>query len=141
MSGLTETVRVMVRGPYGTDDNLAKGAAETVPTEEVDEMGEPVIVWTPVDVPGCLVRPKYRDADADAVGKIRPDAAELTVYVAMNSKDIDFTRLRGAKLRFPDRFGDGDIADNELNVVGMPWPTPQSPLDWDLLVEAEAQHG
>ena len=124
MSGLTETVRVMVRGSSTTD-----------------EMGEPVQTWTAVDVPGCLVRPKYKDAEADAVEPIRPDAAELAVFVAMSSANIDFKSLRGAKLRFPDRFGKDDIESYELNVVGMPWPTPQSPLQWDILVEAEAQHG
>lgn len=124
MAELTETVRVMVRGTDGTD-----------------EMGEPVKTWTPVDVAGCLVRPVYKDAEADAVEAMRPDAAELTVYVAMDSSLIDYRLLRGAKLRFPDRFDEGEIAEYELDVVGMPWPTPQSPLQWDIQVEARAQHG
>jgi len=166
MSGLTETVRVMVRGAYEVaEETEPEGTPDTTETteasdavdsseadvadtsdpeetvEETDEMGEPVITWTPVDVPDCLVRPKYKDADADAVEPLRPDAAELTVFVAMSSKNIDFKRLRGAKLRFPDRFTGDDLEAYELNVVGMPWPTPQSPLQWDILVEAEAQHG
>ena len=124
MDGLTETVRVMVRG-----------------TDGKDSMGEPVKKWTAVDVPGCLVRAVYKDAEADAVSKDRPDAAELTVYVAMSSKAIDCSQLRGAKVRFPDRFTGDAIAANELNVVGIPWPTPQSPLDWDVLVCCEVQHG
>lgn len=124
MDGMTETVRVMVQGSDGTD-----------------EMGEPLRSWTPVDVPGCLVRPQYRDAEANAVDGLRPDSATLTVHVAMSSRHIDCSLLRGAKLRFPDRFDGDGLAANELTVVGSPWPTPQSPLEWDVIVEAEARHG
>jgi len=140
MAGLTETVRVMVRGPYERGESGESGESSHAAVE-YDEMGEPVETWTPVDVTGCLVRVLYKNAGMDVIEPLRPDAAKLTAHVAMDSSKIDCSRLRGAKLRFPDRFSGDDLAKNELHVVGMPWPTPPSPLDWDILVEAEAQHG
>lgn len=128
--GLTQTVRVWTREQQGTDP-----------------MGDPIYVWTHVDVPGVLVRVgSGTDLErGDSLSDLRPDGVRVRYTLAF-PKDYSGPPLRHARITLlePAYGMDADEAEGwstALVVSGDPAPQIPCPTRWNMTVEVGRTDG
>lgn len=102
----------------------------------IDEMGDPIAVWSAETVEGALVRPLSGEDLKDAR---RPDGVRAEYSIAFPKSYTG--EVRGARIALVDRGMDASDAAAALVVSGAPDRTRPCPTLWNMVAEAGRADG
>ena len=97
-----------------------------------DDYGDPVEVWNPTEVSGCLV---YELAGSDLKDADRPDGTRVTARIQLPDSfmmTVDRDWLKGCKVALTSR---GQTEGGAYHVIGSPQYAPDLPTKWNTTIE------